>query len=211
MLGPVDLGRAQITDQQPLAAEHIQRQETVMIVVAVEETAFLAPVHRIVGGVEVEDEFLGRLRMRRDEALHQGLVDTPRPVPPSGVLEAAQRRRAGQGTVPLGRRLQGEIVAKGRVVVDVLVAQRQPEHPLAQHGGKMMRHLALLPDIDQPPRNASRQTRKPVRLTKQQDPAVAGDVATREISLYTPLPARWKFDLRKGTIRHRQIPVFEST
>ncbi len=130
--------------------------------------------------------------MRRDEALHQGRMDTPRPVPAGGVLEAAQRRRAGQGTVPLGRCLQGEIVAQSRVVVDVLVAQRQGEYPLAQHGGKPMLDLAPLPGIDQPPRNASRQPRKPVRLTKQQDPAVAGDVATRKLSLDAPLAAGWK-------------------
>ena len=55
MLGSIDLRRAQITDQQALAAEHIKRQETVMIVVAVEEAANLAPVHRVVGGVEVEE------------------------------------------------------------------------------------------------------------------------------------------------------------
>ena len=61
MLGSIDLRRAQITDQQALAAEHIKRQETVMIVVAVEEAANLAPVHRVVGGVEVEDQFLGGL------------------------------------------------------------------------------------------------------------------------------------------------------
>ena len=79
--------------------------------------------------------------MRRDEVLHQNLVDVPRPVPAGGVLEAAQRRRAGQGAIALGRRLQGEIVAKGRVVVDVLVAQRQSEHALAQHGDKTMLHL----------------------------------------------------------------------
>ena len=45
--------------------------------------------------------------------------------------------------IALGRRLQGEIVAKGRVVVDVLVAQRQSEHGLADHDDRLMIKLAL--------------------------------------------------------------------
>ena len=130
--------------------------------------------------------------MRGDEAFHQGRVDTPGPIPASAVLEAAQGRRAGQGAVPLGRRLQGEIMAKGRVIVDILVAQRQPVHPLTQHGDKTMLDLAPLPGIDQPPRHRSRQSRQPVRLTKQQNPAVASDVATRKLSLDAPLATGWK-------------------
>ena len=109
MPGPVDLARAQITDQQPFAAKHIQRQEAVVIVIAVEEAAFLIAVHRVVGGVEIEDQFLGRDIKGRDEALHQGRVNAPRPVAVGGVLEPAQCRRAGQRTVAIGRRLQGEI------------------------------------------------------------------------------------------------------
>ena len=47
----------QIGDQQLLATEDIQRQEAVVVVVAVEEAAFLVAVDRVVGGVEVEDQF----------------------------------------------------------------------------------------------------------------------------------------------------------
>ena len=176
-----------------------------MVVVAVEEAALLLAVHRVVGGVEVEDEFLGRRIEGGDEARHQDLVDTPRPGPAGGVLEAAQRRRAGQRPVPPGRRLQGEIKAKGRVVVDVLVAQRQGEHPLAQHGGKSMLDIAPLPGVGQPPSHRGRQSQQPVRLTKQQHATVAGDLATRKVSLNAPPAAGWKLETQRGTIRHRQI------
>jgi hypothetical protein len=36
------------------AAEHIERQIAVAVVIAVEETLFLMPVQRVVGGVEIE-------------------------------------------------------------------------------------------------------------------------------------------------------------
>ena len=38
------------------AAEHIKRQITVVVVIAVEETLLLMPVQWIVGGVEVEGD-----------------------------------------------------------------------------------------------------------------------------------------------------------
>ena len=62
----VDLRRPQVGDQQLLAAEDVQRQEAVVVVIAVEEPPFLLAVHQIVGGVEVEHQFFRRaLRTRR--------------------------------------------------------------------------------------------------------------------------------------------------
>ena len=53
------LARPQLGREQVLAAEHVQRQVAVAVVVAVEEAAFLVAVQRIVGRVEVEDDLLG--------------------------------------------------------------------------------------------------------------------------------------------------------
>jgi hypothetical protein len=41
------------------AAEDVQRQIAVTVVIAVKEPAFLMPVQRIVGRVEIEDDLLG--------------------------------------------------------------------------------------------------------------------------------------------------------
>jgi hypothetical protein len=57
----VDVRAPQLRRQQVPAAEHVERQVTVAIVVAVEEPAFLMAVQRIVGGVEVEDDLLRSL------------------------------------------------------------------------------------------------------------------------------------------------------
>ena len=52
------LGRQQIR-----AAEDVQRQIAVAIIVAVKEAPFLVPVQRVVGGVEIKDD------LRRDRGM----------------------------------------------------------------------------------------------------------------------------------------------
>jgi hypothetical protein len=60
------------------AAEHVERQIAVAVVVTVEEPAFLAAVERIVGGVEVENDLLGRPSVRLEEQVdEQGLLSPP--------------------------------------------------------------------------------------------------------------------------------------
>ena len=65
MLGGVDLAGPQVGRQQLVAAEDVQRQEAVVVVVAVEEAPLLVAVHGVVGGVEVEDQVLRRARRGR--------------------------------------------------------------------------------------------------------------------------------------------------
>ena len=63
VLDGVDVAGPQVGHQQLVAAEDVQRQEAVMIVVAVEEAALLVAVDGVVGGVEVEDQVFGGMRM----------------------------------------------------------------------------------------------------------------------------------------------------
>ena len=55
MFGTIDLARAQVADQQLVLAKNIQRQETVVVVITVEESAFLVSVHGIIGRIKVQD------------------------------------------------------------------------------------------------------------------------------------------------------------
>ena len=57
----VDVRAPQLGRQQMAAAEDVERQVAVAVVIAVEEPAFLVAVQRIVGGIEIEDDLLGRL------------------------------------------------------------------------------------------------------------------------------------------------------
>ena len=84
---------------------------------------------------------------------------------PAGGIEAAQM---GWPVAP-GRRLKREIMAQRRMVVDVLVAQRQGVHPLAQQG-KIMLDLAPLAAVE---------------ARAGQYPAVAAaKIATRKLRYY---------------------------
>ena len=134
------------------AAEHIERQITVVVVIAVEETLFLMPVQRVVGGVEVQGDLRRRRRMGVEKQVDKQSLDRRRVVADlviAGRLQPAQfqpieRRFAGQRRTirPLGRQLAAEhrhnrIVAQLVVVDQVLIAQGNPEHPLthqARHG-----------------------------------------------------------------------------
>jgi hypothetical protein len=53
------------------AAEHIQRQIAVAVVIAVEAAAFLVAVQGIIGGIEVEDDLFGRRLLRLEEEVDE--------------------------------------------------------------------------------------------------------------------------------------------
>ncbi len=54
MAGTIDVAGAKIGNQRLIAAEDVQRQEAVAVVVAMEEAPDLAAMDRVVGGIEVE-------------------------------------------------------------------------------------------------------------------------------------------------------------
>ena len=55
------------------AAEHVEWQVAVAVVIAVEEAALLVPVQRIVSGVDVEDDLLRRAAMGLKEQVNQSV------------------------------------------------------------------------------------------------------------------------------------------
>src|SRR5438105_14870196 len=75
------------------AAEHIERQIAVAVVIAVEETLFLMPVQRVVGGVEVEGDLRRWRRMGLEKQLDKQLLDRRRVI---ADLVIARRLRPAQ-------------------------------------------------------------------------------------------------------------------
>src|SRR3954462_3384605 len=61
-----------------LAAKDVQRQITIVAVVAVKEASFLFAVEGIVGGIQVQNNFLRRLRVGFQKHLDQELVNRRR-------------------------------------------------------------------------------------------------------------------------------------
>ena len=93
VLGPgrgVDVRAPQLGGQQVTAAEHVQRQVAVAVVVAVEEAALLVAVQRIVGRIQIEDDLFGR---RSGAHRGTGRRTAPRSPPRRG-------RSCGSGRAP---------------------------------------------------------------------------------------------------------------
>ena len=67
----VDVGAPQLGRQQMPAAEHVERQIAVAVVIAVEEPPLLLAVQRIVGRIEIENDLLRRALMRLQEQIDQ--------------------------------------------------------------------------------------------------------------------------------------------
>lgn len=88
----VDVGTPQPRRQQVAAAEDVERQVAVGVVVAVEEAAFLMPVQRDVGGVEVEDDLPRRRAVRVEEQIDEQRLDR-RGIMADAVIAARLARR----------------------------------------------------------------------------------------------------------------------
>ena len=100
----VDVGRAQFGRQQMPAAEHIERQIAVIVVIAVKEALFLVPVQRVVGGVEIKDDLRRDRGMGVEKEVDKQAFD-PRRVVADFVI--ARRFRPAQ-LQPVERRFAGQ-------------------------------------------------------------------------------------------------------
>jgi hypothetical protein len=142
----VDVRAAQLGQQQVPAAEHIERQIAVIVIIAVKEPPLLMPEERDVGGVEIEHDLAGRARMRiqkqiDQEPLDAGLIVVDPVVlggmPLRRVLQAVQRALPGDRRAVrtkrrqlAGERGEGRVMTQFVVVVQILVAERQGEDAL---------------------------------------------------------------------------------
>ncbi len=150
-----------------------------MTVIAVEETPLLTAVHRVVGGVDVQNDPTRRPPLRPKEALHQQPVDRLASVGDLVValiaiarktLQTVQRALARKGRTPLAPRglqlaredLEHRVKAKPLVVVDVLIAKRQRVHPLPQQRPQLMFHPPRVPTVLKTGREACDQLHPPL-------------------------------------------------
>jgi hypothetical protein len=98
--------RAPLAGQQQVpTAEHVERQITVLLIIAVEEPAFLPATQRDVGVVQIKHDLAQRTIMRVEEEIHQQRIDLRsvaiylvilRRMPPQRVLQAIERALASQ-------------------------------------------------------------------------------------------------------------------
>ena len=183
VLRAVALRAAQVRDKQPVAAEHVEGQEAVAVVVSVEEASLLHPVDSVVRRVEVEHQLVRRLRETCDELLHHEPGERDVELAARAVLEPAQRARKRQRAFAPHGRLQQRVLRELGLVVQVLVPRRQAEDALAEHVGRRMPDLAPLAGVEAVEYLAGllRQAEPPVQLPQQEEAAVAADGAAPEI------------------------------
>ena len=217
----VDVRAPQPGGQQVVAAENVERQVAVAIVVAMEETPLLMAVDRIVRGVQVERDPRRWLGMGVQEQVDEqpldrrGIVgDLAVAVPVGGrVLQAVQRalarqRRAGgpPGLQPAQHRPKHRIAAQVVVVGHVLVAKRDGEHALADQGRHVVDDALRRPAVVEAAGKALGQIDRLVRRAQQQRAGVRGHRPATEIRNHlAAIEACKQHRFRVTLCRHRGL------
>jgi len=178
----------------------------------VEEPPLLMAVQRVVGGVEIEDDPARRCLVCLEEESDEQPLDR-RPIVADlvvargsdrRVLEPVQRALAGERGAVLasrlelaGQRREHGVVAQLIVVDEILVPQRDPEHPLRHHGRDAVldqgRCAAVLETGGEPVHQADR----PISGPKQHRSGIRRRITTVKRRLYcTPfsklLASEWR-------------------
>jgi hypothetical protein len=150
--GRIKVRSTQLRAQQMFAREDIQRQVTVVVVVAMKEPTLLMPVQWIISGVQIQHDLSGRLAVSVQEQLHPQPLDRcavrhdlviaiharRRRMQLQAVQRALARQRRALGSTRRRKlaqqRTEHRIVPQLLVVVEVLIPQRHAEHALAEQG-----------------------------------------------------------------------------
>ena len=204
-----------------IAAEHVERQVAVAVVIAVEETALLAPVQGIVGGVQVQGDPLRRPPVGVQEQIdEQGLDGRPVVADPVVAARLARWRmlQAVQGA--LARQRVGQaarqnphhrIVAQIVMIHQILVAQRDAEHTLADHRRHRMIDTRLAPRVREAAGEPVHQTDRPVGGAEQQRPRLRGNrAAVKTGNHLAPFDAGKTEQVRGTLCPHRGTPLLSN-
>ena len=156
-----------------------------MVIIAVEETAFLLAVDAIIGRVEIEDQVLRRGGVGGDELIDQDLGDLDQCLSIDAVLQAAERRRRGEGLIRLGQfaggNLEGRVGAEGLMIVEILVPQGQRRDPLGDHGALVMDDEHGMTRIWDRRAEGVEESDVVIDLAEQEGPGICGNPSTQEV------------------------------
>jgi hypothetical protein len=223
--GSVDVGPPELGRQQVPAAEDVERQVAVGVVVAVKEPTLLVPVQRHVGGVQVKDDLPRGRAVRVEEQVYEQRLDRSGVVAdaviPAGrarcrrVLQPVQRALARQGRAAGTARLQlaGEhgqhrIVPQLVVVDQILVAERDAEDALADQRGDRVLDPLRVAGIAEAGGEAPDQADRPIGGAEQQRAGIGGDRPAVEAGDHRAARDRCKLEQRRATLRrHRGPPL----
>ena len=97
-----------------------------------EKTAHLVAMYRIVGTVKIQYQLFGWFFVRLDEYLQKAPADLPTHFLGRAIFKSAQRRIAGQGSIPAYGCLQHGVLAQIDMIVEVIVALGKTVYPLPE-------------------------------------------------------------------------------
>ena len=218
----VDVRTTQLRRQQLPAAEHVERQITVTVIIAVEKPPFLMTVQWIVGGIEVENDLPRRLAVRIEEHVDEHLLQRlaiaadlviARASVAGGVLQPVHRALARQRRTVLALRLQlvgkqrqHRITAKGVVIVDILVAERDRDDPLAHQGRQRVDELPRIAAVAEACRHPLDQPDRPIRLAQQHCPGIRGHRSGVKCRHHATTIEPFEFELSRDTLCLHRTP-----
>jgi hypothetical protein len=180
----------------------------------VEEALRLMAVERDVGRVQVEHDLAGRCGGRLEVELRQQSVDglgRVRDLVIAGVaarqFEPVQRALAGQRLVHFAlaaEQRKQRIGAQLLVIVEVFVAQRQPEEALSQHLRQLVLDQQGRAAIAEAARQPPQKVDPAIHFAQQQSPAVARNLARGEPGFHTARKMRCKRERFLITLCHQK-------
>ena len=178
------------------------------VVVAVKEAFLLIAVNRIVGGVEIERELLGRRLERGDELIDQDRCEPNERGTVDVVLETAQggrRRQLGRAVDfgMIGTRLPERIESKAAVLVEIFVAGGKPEDALGPKRALGMHDPLRATRIGEGRIDGVEQADPPIGLAEQKQSGIGADVPGVELGKQFPLADAGKKNASRVTVRHR--------
>lgn len=91
-----------------ISAKTVQRQEAIAVIIPVKEPSQLMPVNRVVGRIQVQDQFLGRIRMLGQKGFDENILQAlkgSRDLLVAAVLARPRRRefQSVESTLPRER------------------------------------------------------------------------------------------------------------
>jgi hypothetical protein len=195
------MGGALARAQQMFPAEDVQRQITVMAIVAVKEALFLLPMQGRVGDIQIEHYLRRRGGVCFQKNIHQQSIQAFRRVANlvialvdgrlagGGQLHPVQGALTGQRLIDFpfaGQQSQERIVAQLLMVIHILVAQRQPVDALCQHLAQFVLEQPRRPSVGEATRHSLQQTDLAIGLPQQQSTPIAAYPAAVEMSHHLP-------------------------
>ena len=196
-----------VARQHRLAAEHVQRQVAVVVVVGVELREFLLSVQRHIGSVDVEHQLGRRHPMCGDELRDQHFVQRPGLGTSGAVLEPAEGGRRSQWHIAADGGLHQHVATQRLVVVQILVAAAQAVHALREKLLQAVFDATGLAWIGQRSRRRAGQADVAIDLAQQHQAAVAAQLSAAEVGLDDAPPQASEIDLALRTLWHRQSSV----